>query len=125
MYTSDSEDAFSVVAIIANMEESDASDSYYRKVRSNWEKALSQSEIQSIDLLTAKSIHRSFHGRSVPEKYLNNPVFIGKTNSGRLIALDGSHRLKQHIELENDRIPAIIIDLSWLDDADDMDFDFP
>jgi hypothetical protein len=123
MYTSDVEDAFQLVCIIAGVEDN-PSDQEFNKLRNKWKKALAQSKEELIDLLLATTIRRSFHGRVVLKKHLNNPIFVGRTKTNALIALDGGHRLKQHIENQNEFIPAIIVDISWLDDADDMDFNY-
>lgn len=124
MFSSDVEDAFRIVRLIADVEE-DETDNIYQKVKKNWEKVLAKSREEFIDLSLALTIRRSHHERVVSKKHLNNPIIVGKTREGNLIMLDGNHRLHQHIENLNEQIPAIILDISWLEDADDMEFDRP
>lgn len=120
---SDFEDAYSLVLVIADVE--DESSSFAKKIRQNWESAVKMAKEEIIDSSFAEKVRRSNHGRKVLKQYLNNPVIIGLTSSGSYIALDGSHRLIEHIENQNNQIRAYIIDISWLDEADDMDFELP
>lgn len=121
MNNSDLEDAFQLVLVIADCE--DSSDSYGQKIRSNWEKSLRSKKEIIEDYTFLKKVKHKTHGRSFPEKYLNNPIIIGQTVQGVLIALDGNHRISQHLKKESPQVSIILLDISWLEDADDMDFD--
>jgi hypothetical protein len=95
------------------------------RFRKRWESAVAKAKEVVIDFAKAESVRRSNHGRSVRDEHMENPVILGKTMTGALVALDGSHRLMRHIENQSPAIRAVVIDISWIEDADDMDFDLP
>lgn len=117
---SDFEDAYEVILVIADCE--DYEDSYGRKIKKNWEKCLKNKQELTEDFTFLKKVKHKTHGRKVSKEYLNNPVIIGKTQEGSLIALDGNHRISEHLKLESPQVNIILLDISWLEDADAMDF---
>ena len=120
MYYNDIEDAYQVILLIADVQEGDSQ--YEKTIRSNWEKALRQAQAEIFDSSMASKIRTANHGRVPEPQYLNNPVVVGKTKENNLIALDGSHRIIEHLNKQSQRISVIIVDISWLDDADCMEF---
>jgi GNAT superfamily N-acetyltransferase len=121
MRSSDIEDAYRV-ALVMSGAEGRAEEARFRK---RWESAVAKAKEVVIDFAKAESVRRSNHGRSVRDEHMENPVILGKTMTGALVALDGSHRLMRHIENQSPAIRAVVIDISWIEDADDMDFDLP
>lgn len=123
MNSQDLKDAFDLVLFIAD--EEDLSEDYKELLINNWNRSLKSAREEGISLNLAMTIRRSDHGRKVDPKYKNNTIIVGKTQEGNLLCLDGNHRLRDHIKKQSKSIMALIIDISWLEDADGMEFDFP
>jgi hypothetical protein len=121
MYTSDIEDAYQVALVMSGIEE----DSAEQKFRKRWEVAVRAAEQTTIHYSEIENIRRTDYGRDVAVEYLNNPIILGRTKTKILVALDGSHRLFAHQVQKSQNVSVIIIDISWIEDADDMDYDLP
>lgn len=121
MYYSDIEDAYQVVLVMSGIEDNDE-ELLFRK---QWENALKRAKNTTFDFNEIEKVKRCDHGRSVHSKYLENKIILGQTKAGHLVALDGSHRIKEHLKRQSPHIEAVVVDISWVDDADDMDWDYP
>lgn len=121
MFQNDLEDAYTVISCIAGVE--DELDSYGIKVRKNWGKCVAKGEHVIWSYLELQGTRHRTHDRVVPAEFLDNEIIIGKTINGHLIALDGSHRIFQHIEKSTKKIKVFIVDISWMEEAaEDMEF---
>jgi oligoribonuclease (3'-5' exoribonuclease)/GNAT superfamily N-acetyltransferase len=113
-YQPDLEDAFSVLLMIADMDDDGNVPPEEEAIfRDKWDKAVSAGKTVSFPMeFVAENFEVFDHGRRVEEEHLKNPIIVAKVGDYYSV-LDGSHRLITAYEKKRKTIDAFVVSLPW------------
>lgn len=114
----DLEDAFNVVNVALNVDETEEMEN---ELREQWEESLKSARLETWKVQdAAKEFSVADHGRRVDPEHLQNPIIVAVVSNEKIV-IDGNHRLITKFENGYEKIDVLMVPMPWAEDLTAMD----